>query len=737
MATGRNYFEKEFRSFLYLLLLISCTVSFSPAQITHHKTNSNWYWSQPLPTGNLLYSIHFTNDMTGYAAGELGTVIKTTEGGSTWILQSSGTDYDLYEVFFINGFNGFAVGKSGMIVRTIDGGLNWTMIQNSNLSDLHDITFINKYTGYIAGLRGTILKTTNGGMNWSSLKTRSDVPLFCLSFLNESKGVAAGYNAILKTSDGGKSWNKQNINFIPAGSVTGICYIDSNTIYAAVNSPAGSFYKTINDGLNWTNSSLQLPLLFGGSVDFVRSMSFINQNTGFIITSFGTILKTTNAGMNWQRDSSFRPSYEKISVMHDIQINSQGSVNISGSGGTIIRSTDSGSNWIVKNGNKKNLKGSCFVNSKTGYAIGERGIVLKTENEGQSWTELNPFTTKFLNSVFFINENTGYTAGDSGAIYKTTNSGMNWISQTNYIKYNINSVYFINNVEGVAAGGNPENGRSFIYRTDDGGQSWYEVYDSLSLGVLNSVDFMNEWEGIAAGNNGNVLYTFNRGESWIAGNITSENLNSIDFLDGQNALITGSNGLVYKTTNGGTSWITIVTGFYLDLNSVRFFYNQFAIAAGDRGTILVTNNGGFNWTAEQKITNNKLHSVYALNDKLIAFGEYGTIICSDINKSAMAFSDNEIKDQVDFISLRNYPNPFNPLTVIYYHLPHLVSENNHVKLAVYNIQGKEIEVITDSKHKPGNYSVNFDASGVSSGIYFCSLYLNGKLRMTQRMVVLK
>ncbi|MBK8550415.1 MAG: hypothetical protein IPL53_04865 [Ignavibacteria bacterium] len=404
MATGRIYFKKEYNLFFYLFLLFTVISFFcyknNFSQDPGNRIISTWFWAQPKPTGTLLYSVHFINQMTGYAAGELGTIIKTTDGGSNWIQLTSNTSNDLSEIFFINNNIGFAVGRSGIVIRTKDGGTRWTQFKTGLNDYLHDVTFINKFTGYIAGLNGTILKTSNSGDSWKKLKTFSGAPLFCLSFLNENEGAAGGYTTILKTSDGGMNWRSQNINFNPSCAIVGISCIDNNTIYAAGNSSAGSFYKSADNGANWISSSLNLPYLFDGSVDLLRSMSFININTGFIVTDFGTILKTTNAGMSWQKDSSFRPSYEKLSVMYDINFRDPGFINISGSGGTIIRSTNSGLNWTARTGNKKTLKGSCFINSKTGFAVGEKGIVLKTEDEGMNWLELNSFTDKFLKSVF-------------------------------------------------------------------------------------------------------------------------------------------------------------------------------------------------------------------------------------------------------------------------------------------------------------------------------------------------
>ena len=54
------------------------------SQDSQNSLISKWYWTQPVPTGNMLRSVFFINDNTGFAAGESGTIMKTTDGGSVW-----------------------------------------------------------------------------------------------------------------------------------------------------------------------------------------------------------------------------------------------------------------------------------------------------------------------------------------------------------------------------------------------------------------------------------------------------------------------------------------------------------------------------------------------------------------------------------------------------------------------------------------------------------------------------
>jgi hypothetical protein len=82
--------------------------------------------------------------------------------------------------------------------------------------------------------------------------------------------------------------------------------------------------------------------------------------------------------------------------------------------------------------------------------------------------------------------------------------------------------------------------------------------------------------------------------------------------------------------------------------------------------------------------------------------------------------------------LQNYPNPFNPATVIKYS----VSEPQLVTLKVYDLLGRQISVLVNEIKQPGNYTVEFDASRLPTGVYFYHLTA-GKQSIVKRMSVLK
>lgn len=105
----------------------------------------------------------------------------------------------------------------------------------------------------------------------------------------------------------------------------------------------------------------------------------------------------------------------------------------------------------------------------------------------------------------------------------------------------------------------------------------------------------------------------------------------------------------------------------------------------------------------------------------------------DNNGSYKFYYANEIEVNVDGYELKqNYPNPFNPLTHISYSLP----VKSNVKLAVYDLLGREITVLVNSQMEAGIYNVEFDGGKLSSGIYYYALITNGFLQ-AKKLVLLK
>jgi len=85
-----------------------------------------------------------------------------------------------------------------------------------------------------------------------------------------------------------------------------------------------------------------------------------------------------------------------------------------------------------------------------------------------------------------------------------------------------------------------------------------------------------------------------------------------------------------------------------------------------------------------------------------------------------------------YLLSQNYPNPFNPTTVIGYQVP-VVSD---VKLIVYDLLGREVAMLVNEREAAGSHSVQFNASGLASGVYLYKL-TTGSFVQTRKMILLR
>ena len=94
--------------------------------------------------------------------------------------------------------------------------------------------------------------------------------------------------------------------------------------------------------------------------------------------------------------------------------------------------------------------------------------------------------------------------------------------------------------------------------------------------------------------------------------------------------------------------------------------------------------------------------------------------------------DNDVVILDKFALKQNYPNPFNPTTVI----PFILEKSSIVRLTIYDMLGREIETLLDNKMNPGNYKINFDATGLASGTYVYRLDVDGET-VSKKMLYVK
>ena len=105
---------------------------------------SHWSWRHPLPTGDYLIRVTMVDESVGYAVGQVGTVLRTNDGGEHWSSCEYDTRLTLWDAAFIDRDVGVAVGDSGIIIRTSNGGRSWTRVDDFSGRTLACVRFFSR-----------------------------------------------------------------------------------------------------------------------------------------------------------------------------------------------------------------------------------------------------------------------------------------------------------------------------------------------------------------------------------------------------------------------------------------------------------------------------------------------------------------------------------------------------------------------------------------------------------------
>jgi photosystem II stability/assembly factor-like uncharacterized protein len=256
-----------------------------------HTTDGGQTWvDQTAPVTTDYYKVYFVDSQTGWIAGgdEGGfpsyinhrVILHTSNGGATWIDQySEAYESKLRSIHFVDQNRGFATGESGAIMRTTDGGNNWSEPAVISSYHFYDVFFTDSTTGYIIGEYlgvphyAAIFKTDNGGFDWTETQLGIDESLAGICFTDANHGWVVGGGSgngglVYYTSDMGGTWTMQNIPAVDF--LYRVFFVDENsgwasghigTIIATENQvpvELTSFTVTVANGnavLNWQTAT--------------------------------------------------------------------------------------------------------------------------------------------------------------------------------------------------------------------------------------------------------------------------------------------------------------------------------------------------------------------------------------------------------------------------------------------------------------------------------------------------
>lgn len=211
---------------------------------------------------------------------------------AVWTTEASGTTQDLNAIYFVSDDTGFAVGNSGAVRQSIDGGTTWAGVALGTTVNLADVVFAGTQEGYFLGASYEVFKTTDGGASFAPLIFAGlpTTAVFRKGSVYGTTRVLAAYagatGSSLFISFNGTAWATQEF---PTLEITGT-YVapTAGDIYAwgrDTSSGAYIIYKAATQ-------------VYSGSTP-IRDIIFIDTNNGYAVGNSGLVLKTTDAGLNW------------------------------------------------------------------------------------------------------------------------------------------------------------------------------------------------------------------------------------------------------------------------------------------------------------------------------------------------------------------------------------------------------------------------------------------------------
>lgn len=368
------------------------------------STDGGWNW-QIQNSSNALKDISGVTRMKAWAVGDNGTVLVTSDGGTNWVSQTAPIPPNLLTVSFADTLHGIAGGNGDQVLVTRNGGSLWDTVRVGN-GGTKDVFLIDTLYGWLVGSDGNARRTTDGGRTWQTMLTKTN--LAAVHFANRTLGwVAQQYYNVWRTTDGGATWDSLRIIPGPGGMNDGaydIRVLNDRIGWCAIGSYSdpwnysGTLKTTLDRGFHWAKYSRSNILPMNNS----PTGSPMNTTSACFVGPGGRMALRLWSDLTWDLapvilDSLYYWPRPLLSL------------------------------WNLK-----------FADSRTGWAVGQRGARTITTDGGVSWrlqamdTSSGPFDSardSLLVSVQVFNPLIVRAIGYLGRSVLTTDGGATWVGE--------------------------------------------------------------------------------------------------------------------------------------------------------------------------------------------------------------------------------------------------------------------------------------------------------------------
>jgi photosystem II stability/assembly factor-like uncharacterized protein len=466
-------------------------------------------------SGDAVDAIRMVDANRGWAVGNAGLVMATTDGGESWTRRKVPISERLAAVAAVDASRVWVGGWRGTILASNDGGESWSLQPTPLTEDVvTGIAFPTPSRGFAVTDSGGFIRTDDGGATWQGEPGKRTRRFWAVDFFDDRHGVVVGGSLpdnglILRTSDGGATWSESHVSGVSHSTLFSVDMVSPSEAWAG--SGQGFAFHSTDGGSTWAHVLMPDSETATGSL-FAIGMTA--GGTGWAVAGgpLAKVLRTVDAGATWTVQEM--PPDDDL---HGLAVIDATHVLIGAGGASVLRTTD--------------------------------GIAWSRRDAGLEWV------TDDLLAVDFPDPRHGWAVGDGGTISATTDGGVTWRRQPSGTDTQLRSVDFVDALEGWIVGGDqsPED-PSLVLHTIDGGATWAPVAALPYSSRAHVVRFADADHGVIGSSSG-LSATADGGATWSG----VSDMGSVTDLDFPTPLVGYSGGTVAKTVDGGRTWTRLRT----------------------------------------------------------------------------------------------------------------------------------------------------------------------------------
>ncbi len=659
---------------------------------------------EPVPGvyGGAVKCLLFLDANTVLAGGTYGGIFRSTDAGRSWHYRAL-SGYSVYD--FLGLASGdLLAGFAGGVARSTDQGMTWETLEMEPVGFIEQLAADGNGTIFAGGAQGAF-RSTDDGLSWEQLDLDADNAQV-LSLLVNGDALYAGTNnaGLLRSEDGGDTWAPVDTVF-SGGRIVALCSVDQTLIVPVWFS---DIYCSTDNGTTWEVRS--------GGLDRPRINHLCVCDNGDMLASFytGETMRSTDLGQSWIPLGTLPRTDGALTMC----AGPDGTLLCGLEATGIARSTDDGATWTASAEGLANLRVDDLLLAPDGAVHITPYYLhwLKSSDHGEHWEAVDDVRGSGRR-IAVSDQGVLYCAREYVGVFHSEDNGVTWVEHSE----GLDRPQF----RGFGVAGN---GHMYVvlrdqscYHLPPGADEWQPLGGIME--GKNILWFLNAGSHFFAGTRDNGAYrSSDNGLTWEeCGGAGRERLTCLT-RDGA-ALWAGSLGQVYRSTDMGDSWTQLGNETAAVVTSVAPAADgSLYISTTARG-VLKLNAVTDEWetVAEGLPRDNVDEMVIDGSGTLFAVVDWNGVYRYTPSPTGIPAAVSPLR----VVLHQNYPNPFNPTTTISYTLPRPMV----VSLVITDALGREVKRISsrelfaapdrsENGLSGGSHSVQFDASGLPSGVYF-------------------